>query len=603
MSDVLQWTLELVDKITAPARKAQESLGAVSKSLDSAKQSKGFGDIATGLNQILEVAGKVTGAIKAVGGAALDVGAFVVNTGAYKQATTTALQSILHISKEEAKSVFGEIQQIANTTPFESADVADTIKKLIGSGFAKDKAFEVFKSIGDVSAFNNFDTSILTSMTDALGKVQSMGKLTGESLESLLVSSKGAFSRDSLSKALGLKDASELMKKVSAGTITATAAIGAVQKVITEGVSGGTAGGLMATLGREIPGLLSTLKDAPVSLVPSVDDSAGLQSFRGFLRLVTDALDGPGFKRIQESFGRIIDAVFGGFAGVDQSKITAFVDTLATGFESVAATLAKIDFVELFGKGADTLTALSTAITSFSGGAMEGLSTTLGPILEGMSAAGANASTWHSLGKAIGFVVGGLVWLGVRLGESLTWFWDVAAGADALLGSLFGVGSFVGELGAELGALGDILSGWYDEAASIAGDIISGLVDGITSGAAAVVDAISATVGGALDTAKEVLGIASPSKEFAQLGRFTAEGFALGIDASAMDAQNSVASMVAVPAAVPGASVGGAGAGSISVTVNINGASGDASAIRSAAENGAHEGIRRALEEARRVAA
>ena len=84
--------------------------------------------------------------------------------------------------------------------------------------------------------------------------------------------------------------------------------------------------------------------------------------------------------------------------------------------------------------------------------------------------------------------------------------------------------------------------------------LMRGLADGITAGGAAVVSAMTGQVKGAIDSAKNLLQIKSPSKVFEEIGRFTGEGMAGGIEASAGGVQSSLESMVATPdvSAAPG---------------------------------------------------
>lgn len=65
---------------------------------------------------------------------------------------------------------------------------------------------------------------------------------------------------------------------------------------------------------------------------------------------------------------------------------------------------------------------------------------------------------------------------------------------------------------------------------SIGSNIIQGLVNGITGAAGRVIDAIGGVVGDAIDWAKGLLGIASPSKVFAEIGDFTMQGMEEGIN-------------------------------------------------------------------------
>lgn len=68
---------------------------------------------------------------------------------------------------------------------------------------------------------------------------------------------------------------------------------------------------------------------------------------------------------------------------------------------------------------------------------------------------------------------------------------------------------------------------------TIGGDIVSGIVKGITGGVGKAVDAVKGLAGKALDAAKNFLGIHSPSREFAKLGKFSSEGMAIGIKKNA----------------------------------------------------------------------
>jgi hypothetical protein len=83
-------------------------------------------------------------------------------------------------------------------------------------------------------------------------------------------------------------------------------------------------------------------------------------------------------------------------------------------------------------------------------------------------------------------------------------------------------------------------------------DMLAGLAAGITNAGPAVLEALKGVVSGAIDSAKKLLGIASPSKVFAEIGAFTAEGMSQGVEASTGDVQGSLENMVAPPAAASG---------------------------------------------------
>lgn len=118
----------------------------------------------------------------------------------------------------------------------------------------------------------------------------------------------------------------------------------------------------------------------------------------------------------------------------------------------------------------------------------------IGEILNG------NVSLWEGLGSAIGTVIGAVVKLafdlGVKVGEALLAAWDAAKDFDWI----------------QLGK-----------------DIIGGLVKGVKAAPGAVKDALVGAVSGAYQGAKDFLGIRSPSRLLAEVGRFTTAGLAMGI--------------------------------------------------------------------------
>lgn len=77
--------------------------------------------------------------------------------------------------------------------------------------------------------------------------------------------------------------------------------------------------------------------------------------------------------------------------------------------------------------------------------------------------------------------------------------------------------------------------------------IMQGLAAGITNAVTAVVQAVTGAVTATIGAAKSLLGISSPSKVFAQIGVFTGEGFAGGIEAETEHAQDALATMVEPP--------------------------------------------------------
>jgi phage-related protein len=69
-----------------------------------------------------------------------------------------------------------------------------------------------------------------------------------------------------------------------------------------------------------------------------------------------------------------------------------------------------------------------------------------------------------------------------------------------------------------------------DQVISIGSNIIQGMVNGVTSAAGSLIDSVKGAVDDAINAAKNLLGIHSPSRVFRKIGQYTMQGAALGVD-------------------------------------------------------------------------
>ena len=73
-------------------------------------------------------------------------------------------------------------------------------------------------------------------------------------------------------------------------------------------------------------------------------------------------------------------------------------------------------------------------------------------------------------------------------------------------------------------------SGMFSQGSQIAGDVGRGLISGIGAFAGRIRDKFSSVISGAIDSAKRLLGIASPSRVFRTIGQQTGQGLEIGLD-------------------------------------------------------------------------
>lgn len=100
------------------------------------------------------------------------------------------------------------------------------------------------------------------------------------------------------------------------------------------------------------------------------------------------------------------------------------------------------------------------------------------------------------------------------------------------------IGSWVGEMASSAAraasqfasSLINGLASIPGRVASIGSNIIQGIVNGVTGAAGKLIDAVKGAVGDAIEGAKNLLGIHSPSRVFREIGQYTMQGAALGVD-------------------------------------------------------------------------
>ena len=134
-----------------------------------------------------------------------------------------------------------------------------------------------------------------------------------------------------------------------------------------------------------------------------------------------------------------------------------------------------------------------------------------------------------SLIVAIGMAVGQFFDQGVAVIQGL---WDGAVQAFQSVAAWFGsIGDMI------LGAIGDLGSLLYDTGANL----VNGFINGVQSMANSLIESVKGPIDDAIQGAKNLLGIASPSKVFRQIGRYTSEGLALGILDGGQKAESAIA--------------------------------------------------------------
>ncbi|PKU95366.1 tape measure protein [Bifidobacterium pseudolongum] len=209
---------------------------------------------------------------------------------------------------------------------------------------------------------------------------------------------------------------------------------------------------------------------------------------------------------ISETWNTVWTAVSGFFQSV-WNGIVAFFTPIIEGIATMISTV--VAAIQA------TWDAVWGAISSFFQNIWNGIVAFFTPIITGIrntitNAVNAIRSTWTSVWNSISSFFSG-IWNGMRnaVGNAVGFIGDKVRGIkDTVMGALSGAGSWLFDTGK---------------------DLIQGLINGIGDMFGWVRDKICSLGDNILGWAKGVLGIGSPSKIFAQYGRWLDEGLAIGI--------------------------------------------------------------------------
>lgn len=166
-------------------------------------------------------------------------------------------------------------------------------------------------------------------------------------------------------------------------------------------------------------------------------------------------------------------------------------------------------------------------------GAINNVRDTIGNVLNNIRNTWSNI--WNSLSSLVSGIFGGII---RAIGGAMSNIANaVSSGVGQVVSFFSGMGSRI------MGAISSVASNMWSAGA----DMIRGLINGIQSMGYQVADAARRVAQNAIDAAKRALRIHSPSRVFMEIGAYTGEGMAIGIDGSARDVQKAMEAMVSPP--------------------------------------------------------
>ena len=283
-------------------------------------------------------------------------------------------------SSEAATSFLDDLKDFAAATPFELPGLIKAAQSLVAVGFEAKEVRPILTSVGDAVSGLGGTAEDVNRLVGVLGKMKSVGKATGDTMTS--VAEMGIPAWQFLAETLGT-DVKGAMAAVSAGTVDADVAIGA----LTKGMDG-KFGGLMAKQSRSMAGLISTVKDTWAQVSGAISKplfDAVANALGGF----ADFLSSDSFKGAIKLAANALTQFFALFQGDATSKMAAWEKLRGIFGAPVADTIGRI---------AMTLVGLFEAFTG-GAGASERLKDALGGLF-GAEAGGAITAVITTMSKA-----------------------------------------------------------------------------------------------------------------------------------------------------------------------------------------------------------
>lgn len=442
--------------------------------------------------------------IAAIGAAALAAGAALLGA-AYKGATIVMdAERFKDDALDGFKAIVGtdeEAQKVWEVASKTSLDIAGDLKEtmaqmntLLSQGFSTDVADQIVRAMADVKAMD--PKADVEGIADAFAKIQSQGQLTEKTLKSVALATH--VTTDSIAEALAQdlgKKKAEIELMLKKGQITAAqgekAILEALQKKTGKGLGEGA-----KEANDDVYGMISRLKNLKDQMLANINVDWG--PLKNSLDAAFKALSGPEGQKLMDTIGR------------DLSKVTKALFGDLQDPAQFEAAMRKVE----------------KAIDKFSD-ACVGAIAVLKPFLALMGEEDAteqSAQKFNVWSTVLGSLGKGLI-QGNPFTAALLYMYEALA------------------------KIGDVVNNglnfdFLDKAMTIGSSIIDGIVKGIESGASAVVSSITSVADGAIDAARDSLGIASPSKVFAEIGMHTVAGFSQGVEKESPKAQAAAYDMI-----------------------------------------------------------
>lgn len=203
-------------------------------------------------------------------------------------------------SAQKAAEITSTLKNVANATPFELKDLADTTQLLMNYGLTADQAIGKMQNLGDISQGNS---DKMKSIATAYGQMSSAGKVQLEDVKQMIEA--GYNPLNEISKKTGESMAS-LYSRISKGTLSVSEITKAME---TSTAAGGKYYKSMDTQSKTLNGQLSTLKDTISGKLGEAMTSTSNKLTNEVVPAFTNFISNLNVNQISNSIASVFDKV------------------------------------------------------------------------------------------------------------------------------------------------------------------------------------------------------------------------------------------------------------------------------------------------------
>lgn len=488
-------------------------------------------------------------------------------------------------TQEQAKQMMDDITNYAASTPFSKVGVDEMAKQLSNAGFAGEDLFNQLTKFGNMGSAFGIQEDSLKEMVRQYSQVQMAQVAYTEDLN--ILQDRGIPIYKGLAEVMGVTVA-EVKKMAGEGKITADIYNEAINSIASN------TEGAMEAQSKTFSGLMSTLQDVTTNIVTKVVEplfnkvsellniampildsfNSKLNEGQSFWTALKETVDEflPSLNPVMEIMENLGEAITTGLgwimdngealigivislgtammvlnvANMIKSAVKAFQDwKTATEGMTIAQRLLNLEmFANPIGLVVAAIAGLIVWLVylwNTNDGFRDAVTNAWNKILE----VGKNVWTWISnfftvsIPNAINTAINFFSQLPTKIGTFLS-------------NSITKMSQFVRDLGSKgleaaknlISNITSGLSGLPSKMFEIGKNIIQGMINGVKNMASKVVDSVKGVVDNAISGAKKLLGIKSPSRVFMEIGAYTSEGMALGIEQNEDMVQKASENMV-----------------------------------------------------------